>query len=181
MIDEDGDWLEGLSPGARKLVDSVDLRHHKVELERVQRIHLGLDGEPMPFDAATIADMLQEVADRCDEDEAFTLRAVVNALRGEDDNHVLVLKRKMRGRYIPPDEHEAAHNRRDMWLAWLAHLEKSGMKTEAAVAAIAENQKVSRATVFSEIRAAEVFLDQGRKLIGGENFDNPRPAKSPKP
>lgn len=177
----DGDWLNSLSEGARKLVDAIDLRRHWVGLERVQRIHLGLDDERMTFTSETIAQMIEDVAEKCDEDEAFTLRAVINALRGEDKNHILVLKQKKRGRFVSPDEFQEANFRRSMWLAWLASLENRGIKTESAISEIATDEGVSRATVFSEIRLAEEWLRQGKAMFpDSPHFENPRPDKSKK-
>ena len=73
---------------------------YRVDLERVQRIQLGIDSEPMEFSEVTIADMLQEVADeRHFETEAFVLRALANALRGDDDHHHLVLKQNRPGKW----------------------------------------------------------------------------------
>jgi len=48
---EDDDARSGLSEAAAKLRDSIDLRRHNVNLERVQRIHLGIDNEAMDFSA----------------------------------------------------------------------------------------------------------------------------------
>ncbi len=142
----------------------------------MQRLHLGLDDEPMNFDAATVARMLQDVADTCDENEAFTLHAVVNALLDRDDHHVLVLQQKKRGKFISPAKTTAKHNRNQKWLFWLAHLEKNGIKTEAAVAEISESEGVSRATVFAGVKAAERFLVDGRAMFPeSRNFENPRP------
>lgn len=177
MNDED-DIRSGLSEGARRVYDKINLRKHGVNLERVQRIHQGIDTEDMEFSAATIAQMLQEVADECDENDAFTIHAVVNALLGRDDHHRLVLKQKRPGKYVNPTAHEATHNRHQYWLHWLAGREDAGIKTEAAIAEIAASENVSRAAVFQGIRQAEEFLDRGRKIFeGNENFENPRPAK----
>ena len=55
---EDEDWRDDLSPESRATVDQVSLRKHRVGLERVQRIHLGIDTEPMEFSTETLADML---------------------------------------------------------------------------------------------------------------------------
>lgn len=153
-------------------------RTHSVNLERVQRIHLGIDNEAMAFSAETIADMLTDVAERCNDDEAFVIRAVVNALRGDDAYHGLVLKQKKQGRFLNPTLSEQRQTRRMKWLWWLAAREEAGIKTESAIAEIATNEGVGRATVFSEIRKAEAYLQMGRDIFGdGADFDNPRPAK----
>jgi hypothetical protein len=151
-----------------------------VALERVQRLHLGIDEEEMEFSAATIASMLQEVADTCDESEAFTIHAVVRALQGADEDHELVLKQKRRGKYVSPTEHVATHNRNMSWLRTLALRESQGVKTEAAIAEIAEKWGVKRASVFEGVRDAQRFLKAGRETFGGPNFENPRPAKNRK-
>ncbi len=181
MSDEDEDFLSNLSEGARKLWEGIDLRHHGVDLERVQRIHLGIDFEEMEFSADTIAHMLQEVADRCEEDEAFMIHSVVNALLGKDKHHRLVLQNKRRGKFVSPTEHEVMHNRNSNWLWWLAHLEKQGVKTESAVSEIAHKDGVSRATVFKGIKSAAAFQERGNKLSPGDPaFQNPRPSPAPK-
>lgn len=182
--EDDGDSRDELSPKARAILDGISLRTHGVGLERVQRVHLGLDSEQMEFSAQTVAQMIQDIADNCDEDNAFILHAVVRALQGKDDCHTLTLQQKKRGRFEAPDLHEAKHNRRMSWLNWLAHLESQGVKTEAAITEIGEKEGVSRATVFAEIQKAEKWLEDGRKIFAGfqvdDNFKNPRPAKSGK-
>lgn len=159
---------------------------HGVNLERVQRIELGIDNEPMAFDEATVAAMLQKLADeRPYETEAFVLRALANALRGDDEHHRLVLKQKKPGKWESPTEFEANRNREMSWLYALGNFEKQGIKTEAAVAKIAEDFDVSRATVFAGVKRAEEFLDRAWN-IGSEkprfgprpiHLANPRPAK----
>jgi hypothetical protein len=157
------------------------VRNHIVDLERVQRIHLGVDSEPMEFTADTIADMVQDIADNSFTHEAFTLHAIARALRGLDDHHILVLRQKKRGKWESPTEHEKKHNREMSWLWTLGAWEHDGMKTEAAVARIAELANVSRATVFQGIRNAEAFLEHCREIIGDrqlpEHLKNPRPSK----
>ena len=181
MSDEDEDFQSNLSEGARKMWEHIDLRHHGVGLERVQRIHLGIDSEEMEYSADTIAQMLQEVADRCDEDEAFTIHAVVNALLGKDDDHRLVLRNKRRGKFITPTVHEAKHIRERRWLWWLAHLERKGVKTESAIMEIAAAEKVSRATIFNGVRSAERYQEWGRELSAdAPAFQNPRPSLAKK-
>lgn len=180
--ENDADRREELSPKMQTILDGISIRTHGVDLERVQRIHLGLDSEPMEFSAETVAQMIQDVADNCDAHNAFILHAVMRALRGNDDYHSLTLQQKKRGRFEAPDLQAAKHHRRRMWLHWLAHLESQGVKTEAAITEIGDKEGVSRATVFAEIRKAERFLEEGRSIFAGspaaDNFQNPRPAKS---
>ncbi|MFN5084332.1 MAG: hypothetical protein ACK5EX_02475 [Novosphingobium sp.] len=182
--DDDDDWSAALSPGARDMLNRVNLRKHLVGLERVQRIHLGLDSEPMPFTAATLAEMIQDVADNCDEHDAFTLHAVVRALRGEDEHFALVVKQRKRGKFTSPHEWEEAHNRDQHWLHWLAGLEEQGIKTEAAVHEIAEKSGASRATIFAAIKRAEDWIETTRQIFrsieGAREISNPRPSKSEK-
>ena len=176
MNDDDEESPSDLSERARQALERVSLRHHCVDLERVQRIHLGIDSEEMEFSAGTIAHMLQQIAEQCDEDEAFTIQVVVNALRGTDDHHVLVLQQKRRGKFVSPTKHEEKHNRNNKWLWWLGHLEKQGIKTESAVAEIAQKEGVSRATVFKGVKDAEAFQAWGRELSAtAPAFQNPRP------
>jgi hypothetical protein len=174
--ESNGNQSEGLTSRS-----AVNLRFHRVDLERVQRIHCGLDSEPMEFTAATIAEMLGEIAARCDEEDAFSLHAIVNALLGNDDHHELILRQRKRGKFVSPDKSETKRNRQQLWLHWLAGLERRGAKTESAVAEIAADQKVSRATIFAGVRAAEDFLETGRMIFpDSANFANPRPVKDGK-
>lgn len=176
---DDGDDPNEYSPGARALSDSIGVRKHYVDLERVQRIHLDLDDEPMEFSAETIAAMVQDVADNCNEHEAFILHAVANALSGKDEHHVLLLQQNKRGRFVSPHEHRVTHIRNQHWLHWLAAMENDGVKTESAITEIARRFGVSRATVFSGIRQAEKFLETGRSIFPQNgNFENPRPSKT---
>ena len=89
---------------------------------------------------------------------------------------------KKRGKFLSPTETEARHYRDMSWLHTLAHREKMGDKTEAAIAFVAENWNVSRASVFAGIRRAEEYLRSGAKIFakmpGGDNFRNPRPDKT---
>lgn len=159
------------------LVESVSLRRHAVDLERAQRLHLGLDNEQMEFSATTIAEMVQDIAHRCDENDAFTLHAVARALRGDDEHHWLQLKHKKRGRFVSPTDRERQFQRSMEWLRALARLELDGIKTESAVAKISEEWGVSRASVFQTIREAEAFLSQGaRHFPDNPYFVNPRPS-----
>lgn len=175
------DWFELLSPDAKASLDKIDLRQHKVSLERVQRIHLNIDDEKMEFSALTLAAMLADIADRSDEDEAFLLRGVVNALRGDDEHHELILKQRRKGRFVSPTAYSATHNRNRVWLSRLAYLENEGWPTEAAVQEIATKAGVKRATVFAAIKAAEKYLADGKTMFPeSPNFKNPRPSKSGK-
>ncbi|CCA93378.1 hypothetical protein [Novosphingobium sp. PP1Y] len=174
-----------LSEEERHALEDGLLRRHRVNLERVQRIHQDIDTEPMEFSADSIAKMLDEIADQSDCNVAFTLQAVSRALRGQDDHHVLILKQKKRGKFVSPTEHDNHHCRIMSWLHTLAMHEQDGVKTEAAVALIAENWGVSRASVFAGIKEAEDYLESGRTLDwpSGEQtsaFTNPRPNKSDK-
>ena len=178
MSDDGEDWRDGLSEGTRKVVDQISLRHHGVGLERIQRCHLGLDEEEMEFSAVTVAAMIQNVADQCDECDAFTLHAVVNALLGKDKHHRLELRQRKPGKWVNPTIHSETHNRNQKWLWWLAHLETQRVKTESAIADIAKKEGVSRAAVFAGIRQAEQFLITGLEAFpDSKNFENPRPAK----
>ena len=171
-----------LSADEERIVDrlnNISIRKHGVALERVQRCHLGIDCEPMEFNEATIADMIQDIADGRVEHDAFALHAVARALRGLDDHHVLILKQKKPGKWESPTEHEAKANRELSWLYTLGAWERDGMKTEAAVARLAELAGVSRATVFAGVRNAEKFLERCREWgSDAEHLQNPRPAKA---
>ena len=158
------------------------MRKHRYKLEAIQRTHLSNGLERMEFTAETVASMLQDIADCSSESNAFLLHAVVNALLGKDDDHVLILKQKKPGKYRSPTEQEASYNRSMKWLWWLAHLEKQGIKTESAVAEIAEKEKVKRTTIFAEIAVAEERLSWIRRLdmkfSSAEHLQNPRPTKN---
>ncbi|WP_156139686.1 hypothetical protein [Sphingomonas sp. 35-24ZXX] len=154
-------------------------RRRIYNLERAQRISLDIDEQPMDFTAETVADMLYVIAAECEAPNRSLIYSVANALLGIDPHHVLILKQKKKGKFLPPDEMEFLHWRRISWLQNLAKLEREGLGTEAAVAQIAETWGASRATIFAEVAKAEEFYSIGAKLDkGGEHFVNPRPAKS---
>jgi predicted 3-demethylubiquinone-9 3-methyltransferase (glyoxalase superfamily) len=177
--DEGGDELSEAERKLERLIGPISLRKHSVDLERVQRIHLGIDNEPMEFNETTLAKMIEDVADNCEENEAFTLIAIAAALRGSDSNHRLILKQRKPGRWESPTEHEAHHAQIFSWLHTLANREISGEKTEAAVAWIADRWGVSRASVFAGVKEAEEFLRSGSQIFpGNANFKNPRPDKT---
>lgn len=161
---------------------------HRVNLERVQRIELGLDSEPMPFNETTLADMLQGIADaEPTGNAAFALTALANALRGTDPHHALKLKQKRPGKWQSPTDAEIQWNREASWLWTLGAWEREGMKTEAAIAKIAELEGVSRATVFAGVRSAEqwlelawsVFQSEDSEVERPEHLTKPRPIKKP--
>ncbi len=135
---------------------NFDPRNHTLPLEDVQRIHLGLESdlyeaEPMEFSAETIAAMLQSIAVQVSDAKAAAIHAVVRALRGEDQHHRLELHQVRKGRH-KMHHHYAADRKRDQeWLAILAQLESDGIKTESAIATIAERFGVSRASVLQEL------------------------------
>lgn len=163
--------------------DDRILRNHNVNLERVQRIHQEIDNEPMEFSADSIASMLDDIAERSDMNDAFTLHAVSRALRGLDEHHVLILKQKKRGKFVSPTDEEGEFSRNLSWLHTLALHERNGVKTEAAIAFIAERWSVSRASVFAGIKEAEDYLALGRSIDwpsnkAGDSFINPRPSKT---
>lgn len=125
---------------------------HRVNLERVQRIHLGVDSEPMEFSESTLATMLQDMADeRPFETEAFVLRAVANALRGEDDHHKLVLRQRKRGAWKSPADDLVRHRQQVAWILRLGRLEAQGWQTDAAVHRIAETTGKSVSRVYAGI------------------------------
>lgn len=163
---------------------SDELRTHTVPLEDVQRIHLDLDQEDqMEFSEATIAAMLQSVANEVSEAKAAKIRGVVRALLGEDQHHRLELRLAKRGRHKMSHDYATERKRNQAWLEELAAFEREGLKTEAAIASIAEKWQASRASVFAGIRLAEQMLAMGRSVesVTGEHtsqYDNPRPAKN---
>ena len=149
---------------------------HDVGLESVQRAECGLLDQTMVFDATTVAAMLQRVAECSDDQNAFYIRGVINALTGRDTEHRLVLQRVKRGRFISPDQRAATWARNDDWLHSLATHERAGMKVEAAIALIAEGAAASRATVFAGIAEAERACISMADTYGEPN-QNPRLAK----
>ena len=156
------------------------LRRHHVNLERCQRLHLGLENEPMEFDATTLAAMVQDIANQCDEHEAFILHAVSRALTGDDEHHKLTLQHQKRGKFLSPTESEKRFVQDMNWLFTLANRENMGDQTEAGIAFIVELSGASRASIFAGIRRAETFLKHGLETFpdspGAAKFENPRPA-----
>lgn len=180
----DEERLDSQSDRAIEAWNNANWEGHGVNLERVQRIFLGLDSEPMEFDENSIAGMLEAIARETLPEHGFTLFAIVEALRGNDDHHVLQLKQKRPGKWENPTEFEDRYNREMKWLWSLGSWEHQGIKTEAAVARIAEIESVSRASVFAGVRRAEKFLDDCWSIRGETRFGprprhltNPRPAK----
>lgn len=179
----DTKWLEILrdNSGSETLVDKLETHFSAatdwaVGLERTQRIFLGLDDEPMPFDESTIAEMLKAVASNYEglSEEFMVLHAVANTLLGVDDNFKMKLVQKKRGKYKPPNVHQDEHSRRLSILHSVANLEQKGWKTEAAIARMQERFGISRAAVFADIKAAEKYLKSGAEIFGPNNFENPR-------
>ncbi|MFC4593518.1 hypothetical protein [Sphingobium tyrosinilyticum] len=162
---------------------SEDIRQHTLPLEDVQRIHLGLERhDPMEFSAATIAEMLQSIAHEVSEAKAAKIHGVVRALLGLDQHHRLELSQVRRGKHKMAHDYAADRAQYQAWLDKLAHYEQGGVKTEAAIASIAEEWRVSRATVFAGIRAAELDLAMGRSMeeaLGKwtGQYENRRPNK----
>lgn len=161
------------------------LRKHVVSLELVQRLHLGVEYEPMSFTSETIAEMLQEIADVCDPASAFAIHGVVRALRGDDRYHRLELKQKKRGKFVSLSDHAENDELHVYWLHELADRVRQGIKTEAAVVALADEWRTSRATVFEGIRHAKRLLELEKsvaRFVGSDGIadDSPGPAKSDK-
>lgn len=152
-----------------------------MSLELLQRDFLGIIDEPMEFSEASIARCLETVAETVDADEVFFLRGVIRALSHPESEWRLKLVRRKRGKFVPPDEHGEAHDRKMGALYAVAMLEHEGMKSEAAVATIARQMNASRATIFSWLGEAEEFLKIGRQLSPeSDKFRNPRPDKTRK-
>ena len=125
---------------------------HGVDLERVQRIHLGIDQEPMDFSEESLAEMLQKLADERPTDEgAFVLRALANALRGKDDNHQLHLKQVKRGTWKSPSDELTRRRQAWAWMLRLERLKNEGWEREASIYRIAETTGNSVSTVYSRI------------------------------
>ena len=134
------------------------LNKHSVDLERVQRIHLDIDQEPMDFSEESLAQMLQDIADdRPAGHQAFVLRAVANALRGEDSNHRLVLRQSRRGKWQSPSDDHARRRQTIAWMLRLDRLQNEGWQTDAAVHRIAETTGNSVATVYARISAERAW------------------------
>lgn len=125
---------------------------HKVNLERVQRLHLGLDQEPMAFNEGTLADMVQAIADADPTgDAAFVLAALANALRGDDEHHRLRLQQAKRGKWQSPSDGVARHRQHCAWILRLDRLQRQGWQTDAAIHRIAETTGNSVSRVYAGI------------------------------
>ncbi|WP_149036465.1 hypothetical protein [Aurantiacibacter atlanticus] len=128
------------------------MHRHNVDLERVQRCHLGNDEEPMEFDENSIAQMLQKIADDLRwRPGAFELRALANALRGEDAHHKLILKQAQRGTWRSPSDEHSRRRQEIAWIVRLGRLEKQGWQTDAAIHRIAETTGNSVSSVYARI------------------------------
>ncbi|MGV3555422.1 MAG: hypothetical protein ACO1OD_09210 [Croceibacterium sp.] len=143
----------------------VNASNHRVDLERTQRIRLGLDDEPMEFNETTLADMIQGVVDEDPyRSEAFLLRALANALRGDDAHHRLQLRQKRRGRWESPADSRAKHRQHLAWIVRLHRLKASGWQTDAAVHRIAETPGNSVSTIYAgmaEEQTWQAILSEG--------------------
>lgn len=139
---------------------------HRVDLERVQRIHLDIDQEPMEFSEESLAQMLQTLADeRPTEHSAFVLHAVANALRGEDENHRLFLKQTKRGTWNSPSDEHARRRQTLAWLVRLDRLRNEGWQIDAAIHRIAETTGNSVSTVYARISAERAFQDDIQSFV----------------
>lgn len=159
---------DNLSPEEQARLDrlnSVPMNRHSVNLERVQRCHLGIDDEPMQFDEASIADMLQDVADTLRYgSEAFVLRGIANALRGNDDHHSLVLRQVKRGKWKSPSERTERLTQQINWAIDLGKLEADGWQTDAAVHRVAELAGVGVSTVYAGIKEQQCWKDHLKEI-----------------
>lgn len=139
---------------------------HRVDLERVQRIHLGIDQEPMEFSEESLAQMLQALADdRPTDHSAFVLHALARALRGEDDNHRLVLKQAKRGKWNSPSDEFALRRQSLAWRLRLERLRNEGWQTEAAIHRIAETTGNSVSTVYARISAEKDYQSDMQSFV----------------
>lgn len=133
---------------------------HKVDLERVQRIEMGLDNEPMVFDENSLADMLQGIADANPIGApAFVLAALANALKGKDEYHRLRLQQAKRGKWSSPADQNARHRQHCAWILRLHRLQKEGWQTDAAIHRIAETTGNSVSRVYAGIAEERAWQD----------------------
>lgn len=150
------DWLNAAFPG-------LSVRQHGVSLERVQRIHLGIDAEPMAFSEETLASMIADIAEQCGDDAAFVLHAIVRALIGEDEHHKLTLRQSRRGRWQSPTEYRAKHRQHLAWIIRLDRMKSRGWPTEAAIHQIARTTGLSVSKVYAGIAEEERFQSFARE------------------
>lgn len=151
-----GDDPEELTPAQLEILarlDSYPMNEHRVDLERVQRCHLELDDEPMRFDELTVAAMLQDLADESPfGHEAFVLRGVARALRGEDEHHKLVLRQTKKGKWESPADRSAKMIQHVSWLLEVDALESEGWQTDAAVHQVAAKYGQGVSTIYAGIK-----------------------------
>lgn len=139
--------------------------NHRVDLERVQRCHLGLDNEEMSFDEKSLANMLQELADNSPSHAStFAVRAIANALRGDDEHHALRLVQKKRGKWKSPAHDRTRHRQHLAWIWRLERLQEQGWGKEAAVHRIAETTGKSVATIYAGIAEERHWQQSMREL-----------------
>ena len=155
---------------------------HSVDLERVQRIELGLDDEPMEFDERSLAAIVQKVADdRPYELGAFILRAIANALRGEDANHKLVLRQTRRGTWKSPADRRAKGRQQLAWIIRLDRLRAEGWPTDAAIHRIAETTGNSDSTIYAGIAQQKAWQKEILSLRAILNFARKHRSKAKDP
>lgn len=149
---EAGDGRYHITIDWRDKYDDWHQNRHKVNLERVQRIYLGLEDEQMPFDEASLADMLQGIADDNPTGEAaFVLAAFANALRGEDEYHRLSLRQVKKGNWQSPSKQHAKRRQQLAWIVRLERLQREGWQTDAAIHRIAETTGKSVSAIYAGI------------------------------
>lgn len=159
-MNADNDGASTGNGGRSPIEEPFSLNNHNVDLERVQRCHLGLDDEVMEFSERSIALMLQDLADELRYGhEAFVLRAVANALVGIDPHHRLTLKQIRPGRWDSPADSRARHRQHLAWIVRLHRMQEKGWQTDAAIHQIAHTTGKSVSRVYAGIAEERRWQD----------------------
>ena len=134
-------------------------KYAAVNLERYQRIFLGLDDEFMMFSGASVGHILVEIGNELADDNGMFVRAVGDALLGRDEHHVVTIQNRRKGRFVTPFERSQRHREifHVEFTVW-QHLDL-GLQMKAAVSRTGEIFGRSRAWVFAALREVGEFRE----------------------
>lgn len=123
-------------------------------LELAQRDFHGLLDEEMPFDEGSLAEAIRLSLSEIEMDVGHRnfLKALADSLDNPRAEWKLALAHNKPGKFRSP-AHSAQQHYRDRWIdASLQRYKSKGMKTEAAVALLSEQNGWSRASIFGSLK-----------------------------
>ena len=146
-------------------------KYAAVNLERYQRIFLGLDDEFMMFSGASVGHILVDIGNELSDDNGMFVRAVGNALLGRDEHHVVTIQNRRKGRFVTPFERGQRHREilHVEYTVW-QHLDL-GLQMKAAVSRTGEIFGRSRAWVFAALREVGEFRESVKLVRASREFE----------